>query len=391
MNLIVDMIKDLLVSIKNKTLHKDYNALDVSKRNDIVKKIQDTNMERTVFFNIAIIIFLIFDLIKNICYDNNWNMKNSVYYIIIILCTIFYLNIFNYAMSYKKYKLYPFLYLTFWSLSIIIIMLSIYYHDGKLSIIPHILFLICFCNIPVLSIKEVTILAFQELIFIILMLFNENMNRAVIVELAIITLCCFIFSIINYNRNLRGFVEKMILEQKNEDLQELALTDSLTGLLNRRGLEEKIELLWSYTMREKQNAAIIMVDIDYFKSYNDRFGHVEGDRCLREVANAIKRGAKRKTDVIARIGGEEFLVFAHQLDGEKALKLAKSIKKNIEEINLSSGNQCEDEHITASIGISVMSPKDDNTFNELYDKADCQLYQAKETGRNCIFMNHELC
>jgi len=191
-----------------------------------------------------------------------------------------------------------------------------------------------------------------------------------------------------YQYNLTEKIEKTSENLKKKTLY--SEQDALTGLTNRRGLKNKAELIWSYCQRRKVPVGLIALDIDFFKKYNDKFGHLEGDKCLKVIADTLKESAKRSSDIITRTGGEEFLVFVQDITPKEILALALNIRKNIEEQMIIHAYCGISKYVTVSMGISTTIPKFDYEFNDLYDEADKALYQAKQNGRNCIVFDGNL-
>ena len=157
--------------------------------------------------------------------------------------------------------------------------------------------------------------------------------------------------------------------------------DPLTGLMNRRGLEHAVNLVWSKCVRNQELMAAMIIDIDHFKQYNDKFGHVEGDSCIRLVAQSVAETV-RGVATVARIGGEEFFVFVRGLSEEEVLELAESIRFNIEAMRIPHASRGS--VVTVSIGVDMEQAGEDSSFLGLYGRADKKLYQAKQEGRNCV-------
>lgn len=169
-------------------------------------------------------------------------------------------------------------------------------------------------------------------------------------------------------------------------LKKEATTDSLTQLLNRNGLEQAISTAWAFCKREKKNMGFLLADIDYFKSYNDTLGHLKGDDILRQIANNMKAYCKRETDIIGRIGGDEFLVFLPDADNDYIIKIAQDILSMLARMNVkASAGTCP--HLSVSIGVETGIPKADNSLTDLKNRVDQALYHAKRSGRNCISYN----
>ena len=169
-----------------------------------------------------------------------------------------------------------------------------------------------------------------------------------------------------------------------------AQTDDLTGLLNRRAGTVRTKALWKQCGRMQGACAALMMDIDFFKSYNDAFGHLRGDAVLVSVARVLKTSFSRSTDVVCRLGGEEFLVCASVKDEGEALMLAYSVLKRVEELKIQTAPNGISEHITISIGVSVRIPEKDQAEQMLLEDADKSLYAAKSGGRNSIAIDGRL-
>ena len=167
-------------------------------------------------------------------------------------------------------------------------------------------------------------------------------------------------------------------------LAKQASTDTLTCLLNRRGLMSYFEVFIALYKKDKQNLCVLILDLDYFKLINDNFGHDVGDEVIISCANILK-AQLRKTDIVARLGGEEYIALLPNTELEEAKALAYRIKDTIEEFRLSPKNNATAK-ITASIGITCTT-KDRFSFESLYKAADKALYEAKENGRNCIYLH----
>lgn len=201
-----------------------------------------------------------------------------------------------------------------------------------------------------------------------------------IVDSAMIILTCAFFGNHMHEKNRQFERIRGDLKEKTASSEQ----DPLTGLANRRGLLRRASVLWPYCARANSSVGIIAIDIDFFKKYNDKFGHPEGDRCLKKIADAIKDSARRGTDITARTGGEEFLVFVQDMEEEDLVALALKIRKNIAELEIPHAYVGVSQYVTVSMGIASTHPSLENSFQKLYEEADQALYSAKENGRNCI-------
>lgn len=177
----------------------------------------------------------------------------------------------------------------------------------------------------------------------------------------------------------------LTLKLQNDYLKGLASLDGLTGIPNRRAFDVRLAQAWSQACREGGTLSLMMIDIDYFKRYNDHFGHVQGDECLRQVAKAIAQSVNRPYDMAARFGGEEFACVLPETTLQGALILAEKIQARIRQLaNAHPGSEVS-EWVSLSIGVASLQPRVDREPSELIALADQQLYQAKHNGRNQIF------
>ena len=169
-----------------------------------------------------------------------------------------------------------------------------------------------------------------------------------------------------------------------EHLSNLAINDGLTGIYNRRYFDETLAREWKRTMREKAPLSLIMLDIDYFKKYNDTYGHQAGDECLRQVATTISGALRRPADMAARYGGEEFVVVLPNLKLEDSAKFGETIRAKIEALKMEHKQSDANPFITVSLGIASVVPSSISSYEELVGAADKALYSAKNKGRNRV-------
>ncbi|UVJ44956.1 sensor domain-containing diguanylate cyclase [Pseudomonas sp. LS1212] len=175
--------------------------------------------------------------------------------------------------------------------------------------------------------------------------------------------------------------ELRLRKRAEHDLAALASTDSLTGLANRRCLDQTLQLEWARTQRSARPLSVLMVDVDHFKAFNERHGHQGGDEALRNVAHVIEQSIRRPGDLAARYGGEEFLVILPETDLVGALGIAEIIRSSVQAQPPFANDQ---RPVTVSIGVSSLSTDTVSTLEALLGAADTALYQAKHSGRNQV-------
>lgn len=167
-------------------------------------------------------------------------------------------------------------------------------------------------------------------------------------------------------------------------LRELAERDFLTGLLNRRAFSERAALSWRQALRERKPVALVMMDVDYFKRFNDHYGHAAGDSALRQVAQVIGSHARRPLDITARYGGEEFVGLWYDLTEAQILPILQDIRTAILATNLRHAYSDAAEVVSISIGLTYLVPQPHQTLEDALRVADVALYLAKEQGRNRV-------
>jgi len=172
------------------------------------------------------------------------------------------------------------------------------------------------------------------------------------------------------------------LKLKSDKLEELSMCDSLTGIPNRRYFDETLEKKHKEVSRDKKNLAIIMVDIDFFKLYNDNYGHWKGDECLAKVATTLRKTLKRPTDTVSRYGGEEFVILLKDIDKDGAKRVAESLVHAIAELKIPHEYSPVTNFVTISAGVAIKEENESISKEELLKIADDELYRAKENGRN---------
>ena len=182
--------------------------------------------------------------------------------------------------------------------------------------------------------------------------------------------------------------QKQLLE-KNLELERLTNLDGLTGLSNRRYLDEYMAVEWSRAARERTPLAVLMIDVDDFKLYNDTYGHVAGDEVLKQVAGAIRLGSERPADLATRYGGEEFMVILPSTPYSGTEAAAEKLRRRVEQLAISHSGSASG-HVTVSIGGAATMPSRGESALQLIKAADRALYLAKKGGKNRVEMHERL-
>lgn len=169
-------------------------------------------------------------------------------------------------------------------------------------------------------------------------------------------------------------------------MSEMAARDGMTGLKNRGAFDDHFPRMWQQALRDRRPLALLLIDVDHFKAYNDRYGHQAGDDALKRVAQVVQSFARRPLDMAARYGGEEFVLALFDMTGDYAQEIAQDLRKAILALQIPHGDSPTAPFVTASVGISVVRPKVGRSPEGAVQLADESLYSAKHGGRNCVRM-----
>ncbi len=189
------------------------------------------------------------------------------------------------------------------------------------------------------------------------------------------------YRLVEMQRALVDMTQK--LNEANVKLQRLSATDGLTGISNRRMYDELAIREWRRCERMNKPLALVMIDVDHFKLFNDKYGHQAGDECLKKVADQVGRAAPRATDLAARYGGEEFVLVLGETDTDGAKWIANRLRQQVSDLNIPH-YATESRHVTISCGVASVVPDEKTSLETLLKSADFALYQAKKTGRDRV-------
>ena len=189
-------------------------------------------------------------------------------------------------------------------------------------------------------------------------------------------------------QRVRHLIEQSYLRQKleaaNQELQRLVSIDGLTQMANRRCLDEYLDQECKRASREQIPISLVLCDIDFFKNYNDNYGHQEGDHCLQEVAQAISKSTNRPADLVARYGGEEFVIVLPNTDAQGSINVAIRATEVMRSLKLPHSYSKVAPYVTISCGVATLLPSQEFEPTDLLKAADQALYKAKAEGRNCV-------
>lgn len=201
----------------------------------------------------------------------------------------------------------------------------------------------------------------------------------------------WMISCIRYKNQVDDFNNRKIIQKKNDELkrvnqklEKLSQIDSLTGIFNRFVFDKTIEAEWDRCKRYFIPLSLIMIDIDFFKAFNDSYGHQAGDDCLRQVSRVLSSSARRSSDTVARYGGEEFAVVLTHMEKESALEFAEQLRKKVEQLAIPHMYSSISNYITISLGICTVIPSDMLSIEQFIKTADEALYEAKKCRNKVV-------
>ncbi len=171
------------------------------------------------------------------------------------------------------------------------------------------------------------------------------------------------------------------------ELQDLSFKDALTGLANRRRFDYVMEREWAEAKSQRQSLSLVMIDIDYFKQYNDHYGHLRGDACLKQVADLLFTASKHGRDFPARFGGEEFVLVLPETNAEAARKVAWRCRDAVARARIPHAGSVVGENLTISLGVGTTVPTEDEDSTSFIEMVDRRLYLAKQQGRDRIVVS----
>ncbi|MEM7793217.1 MAG: diguanylate cyclase [Cyanobacteria bacterium P01_C01_bin.118] len=177
-------------------------------------------------------------------------------------------------------------------------------------------------------------------------------------------------------------VSRQYLKKENQKLYRLANIDELTQIMNRRFLDRQLDYEWQQLQQVGQPLSVILFDVDYFKRYNDYYGHLAGDRCLWKIARAVKESLQGESNFVARYGGEEFAVVLPNVDESGAVAIAQTIQQAIHTLAIPHAQSEVSSIVSVSLGIASIVPLPESSWKGLVDRADQALYEAKRQGRD---------
>lgn len=364
------------------------SEMDIKKeyKDDFYKEIIHTNNLRC---KIVLISLCVIDIIWMIL---NFSDINIDYYLSLLMFILEIVGIFT--LFFAKNKRYiGAIHLSIIAMCLIwaqYVNFSNYTYTG--NFIPYLIALLGLASIACLKPKHSIILfAANQLVFLIInsILIKDSSTLVnVCLNSTIGAIFACIFSIFNFKSKLHLFLNKKLVAElnlANEKLKEYVHKDVGTGINNKLAFNEKLKEEWENAKQLRESISLIMLDIDFFKKYNDTYGHSKGDTCLMDVAQCISKNTTQATGFAGRYGGEEFVVILSRTDKDEAMLVAEKIRKAVEALNIPHKGRTDGKlNLTVSMGLAAMVPDNENTSKQLIEYADSALYAAKAKGRNKV-------
>lgn len=355
-----------------------------NRRLDFERRVQRENVRRMLIASVSF--FILFFVSSIILRIQAKEINPYLIWIFMIMAEVYaggYLWIsYRWLLSRKKWNVQMELRL-FWIIFAALMLVEAFMWENTFStLVVYWLMTAVFAIVPLWNNKEFLVSQVIQITVIVCLICYQKLGiETGIYLLANQLLCCIISRQSYYN-----FRQRVADATAIDSAKTLSELDPMTNLLNRRGLERSLERIWPGYVRNNRQIVVMMIDIDNFKKYNDHFGHLEGDSCIRQVAEEIHKITRRKSGFAARVGGEEFVVCLSEIEKSEALKWAVRLKENVESLNIL---QAEDNFlpvVSVSIGVAWEYARKDVDFARMQKKADEALYQAKESGRACVYL-----
>lgn len=356
----------------------------IKNKSHVMERITLENLRRML---ITSLVFVVLFFVESVSMYLSRNPKTPVmiYYVAMVAVPVIYValgGITFYHLSGRRTESTG-LFRGFWAFSTLACFLAVFLLEDPFSVVMKLLVTAAITAlVPLLDKQEYMVLAIFEGVAAITLL----AAGAIDLERFVYLICGFAMCGVISRQAYYAYIRKVEDATKLNSAKNQAETDPMTTMLNRRGLERRIAQVWPLCIRQGMEVAVIMLDIDNFKKYNDHFGHAAGDECIRAVAQAIKKQTKRKTDYCARVGGEEFLIFLTGISAQDGIIWAQNCKKAVEDLVIPHAPDNFLPFVTMSMGMCHAKVNGTTEFWELRNEADRGLYQAKEEGRACIFM-----
>lgn len=327
----------------------------------------------------------------------------GIMYVLMILVMIIFLVIFSMMKNHKISKEKNILRIFYLFTAFILLWNSIITLLDQISYGEVTVYIIAVIGIGVVSIyKSIYLLIIyivNHMIFLISLPYFQSSSKILFghyINTTVVIVISWVIQTLIYKSRMYDFTNRKIIQEKNnemnllykklkkanEELKFLAERDGLTGLYNRLILDKLSKIEWQKSLENLKPLTVIMIDIDFFKAFNDNYGHQAGDECIKKVAELLKSFFYDKTNIVARYGGEEFIVIFKDIEKEEAYLIVEKIRKEIEKLEIKHEYSSVSKYVTVSLGMYSSIPSSESSIEEFIKAADDALYAAKNRGRN---------
>ncbi len=388
MNFFLQELKSLLSEVSRKLKHILWGtaALQETVASSVRERINDTNVRRLLPFFLFILVTEISNIITDLSTKAHphYEMGYLIANLFLLFFTIAYLV--SFCILKKRLHRKRTFFISYWIVfSAGALQFCALDMAERASLNNYIMLTAVTAIVMLFSLKEAVGILLCYCILECTVIIVTGQEAFLAQQAILITVMGTVASQILYTSYVSSLVMQLQLEESNERLEGLSRTDSLTGLYNRRGFEAHLQPLWERWIETACPITLAIVDIDFFKMYNDKFGHLKGDDCLRAVSECIIQTVDQSFTLTARFGGEEFTILAYG-NHDVAAQLA-AVREGIEALKMSAGDASVSPFVTVSIGAATVVSGNGITFSTLFEAADRQLYMAKNSGRNQICHN----
>lgn len=356
-----------------------------SRRLDYIRRVQRENVRRIL---IASVCFGLFFLAVSVAalLQTEQTVKPYVIGVFAVLSQVYagaYLWVsYRWLTTREKWNINIEVYL-FWTIYAVLLLAASAFTDSAfLTLGVYWLITVVLALVPLWRNKEFLVSQGIQIAAIVLLIWYRKPGIELAAYLFANQFMCCVISRQGYH----NFLQRAVDETAIDTAKTLSETDPMTSLLNRRGLEHKLQRIWPGCVRNNKKVAVIMMDIDNFKKYNDCYGHPEGDACIRKVTTELHRLTHGRGRLAARIGGEEFVAFLADVEKEEALQWGIELKEKVEGLSIPHAEDNFLPVVSVSVGIKWGYAGSFKSFAKMQKAADEALYMAKENGRACVYM-----
>jgi diguanylate cyclase (GGDEF)-like protein len=394
---VMKVVNDLIIPFSFQSVFGGAGILGMEDKNQFNQEILEITRKRTKVVLILVILLQLSNLIVDAAVETHAQYqviyRSSELILLTVSFTFYFL--LTYTRRQAAYTRLISIY-TCWALLLLGSAVFSYAEMAETgSVSNYILFMLSLGIVPIMRISTSIIYILLYLGLNLFIGIKLGLPPNLIQQIVLLAVFAFFSYWIQYSSSLNVYREKHRLKNANMTLERLSETDPLTGLLNRRGLQKAIGNSNGLRRQSDDRICLMMLDIDHFKDYNDRYMHLAGDSCLQKIARCLESCASRRLDIVARYGGDEFVIAVYNIPDEAllsfALKIGAAVRRMQIPFKLNEGI-CQ---ITVSIGVAFRTiasttPENGLLLKELLEEADRQLYNAKLNGRDCISYQGEI-